>query len=236
MRQVIHRAKTRGHSNNGWLDSFHTFSFADYYHPERMRFGVLRVLNDDKVAPGKGFDKHPHDNMEIISIPLQGELEHRDSLGNVAVIREGDIQVMSAGSGIRHSEYNKSDSSDVSFLQIWIIPNQHRVAPRYDQISFKGLEKENQLVQILSPYVEDQGVWIYQDAWFYWGSFIEKTEIEYHVHKKGNGVYILVITGSISINNKTFHQRDGIGVWDQDLLTITCYPETQILLMEVPMR
>ncbi|MDC1105317.1 pirin family protein [Prolixibacteraceae bacterium] len=236
MKHVIHKADTRGHANNGWLDSYHTFSFANYYHPERMRFGVLRVLNDDRVAPGKGFDKHPHDNMEIISIPLHGELEHKDSMGNVAVIREGDIQVMSAGSGIRHSENNKNDSFDVSFLQIWIIPNQHRVAPRYDQLSFRELEEENQLIQILSPSVEDQGVWIYQDAWFYWGSFNQTSTINYRIHKEGNGVYLFVIKGSVIVHHETLNDRDGMGIWDIENLTLAYTPNTEVLLMEVPMR
>jgi hypothetical protein len=159
MNQVIHKAASRGNANHGWLNSFHTFSFANYYNPERMSFGVLRVLNDDQVQAGKGFGTHPHDNMEIISIPLEGDLEHKDSMGNVTVIKEGDVQVMSAGTGVTHSEYNKNLDKEVKFLQIWIFPRQKNVEPRYDQVSLREIEKENELYQVLSPNKEDQGVW-----------------------------------------------------------------------------
>ena len=171
MKTVIHKAETRGHANHGWLDSHHTFSFANYYDRERMHFGVLRVLNDDIVDAGMGFGTHPHDNMEIVSIPLEGDLEHKDSMGNVTVIKEGDVQVMSAGTGITHSEYNKNKDKEVKFLQIWLFPNKKNVTPRYDQISLRDIAKENEFYQILSPSKEDQGVWIHQDAWFHIGKF-----------------------------------------------------------------
>ncbi len=164
MNSIIHRAETRGHANHGWLDTHHTFSFANYYNPERMHFGVLRVLNDDRVAAGMGFGTHPHDNMEIISIPLEGDLEHKDSMGNVSVIKNGDIQVMSAGTGITHSEYNRNKNSEVRFLQIWVFPNKKNVTPRYDQITLKDSDRYNKFQQILSPYPEDEGVWIHQNA------------------------------------------------------------------------
>ena len=170
MNSVIHKAETRGHANHGWLNSHHSFSFANYYNPERMNFGVLRVLNDDQVQKGQGFGTHPHDNMEIISIPLEGDLEHKDSMGNTTVIKEGEIQVMSAGTGIQHSEYNKNLDKDVKFLQIWIFPNQKNVTPRYDQISITELAEDNKFYQILSPNKDDQGVWIHQDAWFNMGN------------------------------------------------------------------
>ncbi len=171
METVLHRADTRGNANHGWLHSRHSFSFANYYNPERMNFGVLRVLNDDIVAGGRGFGKHPHSNMEIISIPLSGDLEHKDSMGNATVIKQGDIQVMSAGTGVAHSEYNKNENEEVKFLQIWVIPNKENVTPRYDQIKLSEIQKENSFYQILSPNKDDQGVWIHQNAWFHLGDF-----------------------------------------------------------------
>ena len=179
MKSVLHLANTRGHANHGWLDSHHSFSFANYYNPERMNFGVLRVLNDDRVDPGQGFGMHPHDNMEIISIPLEGDLEHKDSMGNTAMIKQGDIQVMSAGTGIRHSEYNKNKDKQVKFLQIWVFPNKKNVTPRYDQINLPGMEVKNEFHQILSPRPDDAGVWIHQNAWFSMGNFDKKTKLSY---------------------------------------------------------
>ena len=235
MNTVFHKNNTRGHANHGWLDSHHTFSFANYHHPERMHFGVLRVLNDDRVAGGQGFGRHPHDNMEIISIPLEGDLEHKDSLGNVAVIKKGDVQVLSAGTGIFHSEYNKNQEKEVQFLQIWVFPNKKQVAPRYDQISTADLRKDNALYQILSPNPDDQGVWIHQDAWFQMGEFNQTTEQTYQLHKKGNGVYAFVLEGGASINGQTLEKRDGYGIWDVDSVNITAEKDSKILLMEVPM-
>ena len=169
MKSVLHKANTRGHANHGWLDSHHSFSFANYYNPERMNFGVLRVLNDDIVAGGKGFGKHPHDNMEIISIPLEGDLEHKDSMGNTTTIKQGDVQVMSAGTGVFHSEYNKNSNQEVRFLQIWVFPDKKNVSPRYDQITLSNQNLKNQFYQILSPNSDDEGVWIHQNAWFHMG-------------------------------------------------------------------
>ena len=166
MKTVFHSADSRGHANHGWLDSHHTFSFANYYNPERLHFGALRVLNDDIVAPGRGFGKHPHDNMEIISIPLSGDLEHQDSMGNTTVIKQGDVQVMSAGTGVFHSEYNKNADKEVRFLQIWMFPREKGVKPRYDQITMNGQMKPNQFNQILSPNPKDEGVWVHQDPWW----------------------------------------------------------------------
>ncbi|HRN44153.1 MAG TPA: pirin family protein, partial [Flavobacterium sp.] len=168
---VLHKANTRGHANHGWLESHHTFSFANYHNPDRMNFGALRVLNDDRVNQGMGFGEHPHDNMEIISIPLEGDLEHQDSMGNTTVIKQGDIQVMSAGTGLYHSEYNKNKDQLVKFLQIWVYPNKKNVTPRYDQITLDLNDRHNKLQQILSPNPEDEGVWIHQDAWFHIGKF-----------------------------------------------------------------
>ena len=233
---VLHKADTRGHANHGWLDSHHTFSFANYYNPERMHFGVLRVLNDDRVDPGMGFGTHPHDNMEIISIPLEGDLEHKDSMGNVAVIKNGDIQVMSAGTGIQHSEYNKNKDKLTKFLQIWVFPNKKNVTPRYDQITLNARDRHNKLQQIISPNADDAGAWIHQDAWFSLGTFDKGFFTDYQIKKKGNGVYVFVIKGDVSIDGQTLNERDGLGMWDVDSIKITAHSEgAEVLVMDVPM-
>ncbi len=234
-KSILHKAESRGHAAHGWLNSYHTFSFANYYQPERMNFGVLRVLNDDSVEAGMGFGKHPHDNMEIISIPLEGDLEHQDSMGNKTVIKNGDIQVMSAGTGIQHSELNHNKDKLVKFLQIWIIPNKRNVAPRYDQISLKREDRVNKLQQILSPNPDDAGVWIHQDAWFHLGSFDKDFSIEYKIKKQGNGVYAFVLKGDVSIDGTALNQRDGLGLMDADSISIKADSNAELLLMEVPM-
>ena len=235
MKTVFHKANSRGHANHGWLDSHHSFSFANYHNPERMNFGVLRVLNDDQVAAGNGFGKHPHDNMEIISIPLEGDLEHKDDMGNETIIREGDIQVMSAGTGVFHSEYNKNENKDVKFLQIWLFPNKRNVTPRYDQISIKGQTKKNQLNQILSPNKNDEGVWIHQDDWFHIGNFDKNKTETYQLKKTGNGIYLFVIEGNITVDNQKLERRDGFGLWDIDQISINAEANSKLLIMEVPM-
>jgi hypothetical protein len=235
MNTVLHKAQSRGHANHGWLDSNHSFSFANYHNPERMHFGVLRVLNDDRVAPGKGFGTHPHDNMEIISIPLEGDLEHKDSMGNVAVIKEGDVQVMSAGTGIYHSEYNKNNDQEVKFLQIWLFPNKKNVEPRYDQISIKEIEKKNSFYQVLSPNQDDQGVWIHQNAWFNIGNFDKGVSSEYALNDPTNGVYVFVLNGEVSIEGQKLEKRDGFGIWDTSKISLTADENSRVLLMEVPM-
>jgi len=232
---VLHKAETRGHANHGWLDSHHSFSFAKYYDPERMHFGVLRVLNDDKVSGGQGFGTHPHDNMEIISIPLEGDLEHKDSMGTVATIRKGDIQVMSAGTGISHSEYNRNKDAEVKFLQIWVFPNKKNVSPRYDQITLKEDERHNKLQQILSPSPDDAGVWIHQYAWFHLGKFDKGISAEYQIKKSGNGVYAFILSGSLNINGIEVSNRDGLGIWDVKTLHINANSNSEFLLMDVPM-
>lgn len=235
MNTVLHRANTRGHANHGWLDSHHTFSFANYYNPDRMHFGVLRVLNDDRVAAGEGFGTHPHDNMEIISIPLEGDLEHKDSMGNVAVIKEGDVQVMSAGTGVFHSEYNRNEDSEVKFLQIWLFPREKNVEPRYDQISVRDIEKKNKFYHILSPNKNDQGVWIHQDAWFSLGNFEKGKTDSYKFNKPDNGVYAFILEGEAEINGQKLEKRDGFGVWDTDKIDFKATSDARVLLMEVPM-
>ena len=233
---ILHKAGTRGNANHGWLQSYHTFSFAGYYNPERMNFGVLRVLNDDTVAAGMGFGRHPHENMEIISIPLEGDLEHKDSMGNVAVIRSGDIQVMSAGTGIFHSEHNKNRDKEVKFLQIWIFPNQKNVKPRYDQITLDPEKRKNRFQQILSPDSEDEGVWIHQNAWFHLGSFEQEKEAEYEMKSKENGLYVFVIRGTVTVNNQQLESRDGFGIQETDKVSFHTESDAEILLMEVPMK
>ena len=232
---ILHKAETRGHANHGWLNSYHTFNFANYYNPERMHFGALRVLNDDTVEAGMGFDKHPHDNMEIISIPLEGDLEHKDSMGNVSVIKYGDVQVMSAGTGIFHSEYNKNKNSRMKFLQIWVLPNKKNVTPRYDQITLNIADRHNKLQQILSPNANDSGVWIHQNAWFHLGKFDKETSVDYAIKAKGNGLYVFVLSGDLTVNNQQLKTRDGFGTWEVDKVTISASSESEFLLMEVPM-
>ncbi|MEZ4810592.1 MAG: pirin family protein [Allomuricauda sp.] len=235
MKTVLHKADTRGHADHGWLNSYHTFSFAGYQNPERMHFGVLRVLNDDQVAPGKGFGTHSHDNMEIISIPLEGDLEHKDSMGNVATIKEGDVQVMSAGTGIYHSEYNKNADKAVKFLQIWVFPNERNVEPRYDQISLRDIAKKNAFYQVLSPNSSDQGVWVHQDAWFHLGNFEAGSTDSYTLKKEGNGVYAFVLEGEVEINGQKLERRDGFGLWETNAFDLKSLSDSRVLLMEVPM-
>lgn len=234
---VLHKANTRGHASHGWLDTYHTFSFADYYDASRVHFGALRVLNDDYIAPGMGFGMHPHDNMEIITIPLEGAIEHKDSMGNTAVIRKGDIQVMSAGSGIYHSEFNHNQDQPLTLLQIWIHTKEYDVEPRYDQISLNLADRHNRFQQILSPNKEDEGVWIYQDAWFHIGQFDSGFEIEYQLKNALNGVYAFVISGDAIINGQELYHRDGMGISGIEKLSIQSKaPNTELLLMEVPIR
>ena len=234
-KSILHKADTRGHANHGWLDSKHTFSFANYYNPERMHFGVLRVLNDDQVAPGMGFGTHPHENMEIISIPLEGDLEHKDSMGNIAVIRHGDIQVLSAGTGITHSEYNKNKDKEVKFLQIWVFPNKQNVIPRYSQISLNIKDRHNNFQQIISPNPDDEGAWINQNAWFSMGNFDSGFETTYNLKSNQNGVYIFVLEGEIEIDGQTLSKRDGFGIWDIENFNMKALSNCDVLLMDVPM-
>lgn len=233
---VLHTAASRGGADHGWLKSYHTFSFASYYNPERVNFGALRVLNDDAVDGGRGFGEHPHDNMEIISIPLSGSLEHKDSMGNIGTIEPGEIQVMSAGTGIYHTEYNKNKDQTVKFLQIWVFPNKRNVEPRYDQVKIDTPEKPNTLVQILSPNPDDAGVWIHQDAWFNLGKLEKGSELTYTLQKKGNGAYIFVLEGDIEINGQVLSTRDGFGIWDTDNFTIKASADAEFLIMDVPME
>ena len=237
MKTVLHKANTRGHANHGWLDSWHTFSFAGYHDPSRIHFGALRVLNDDTVAAGMGFGKHPHDNMEIISIPLDGDLEHQDDTGTHSVIKKGDVQVMSAGTGIAHSEKNKNSDRQVKFLQIWVFPNKKNVAPRYDQQTFTDADKHNQLATVVSPVGSaDGGVQIHQDAWFHLGVLDKSTQLTYNLKKETNGVYAFVLEGDVTINDIVLNRRDGLAISESGQLKITADSPAEILLMEIPMQ
>ena len=235
MNSVVHKANTRGHADHGWLKANHSFSFANYYNPERMNFGVIRVLNDDSIAPKRGFGTHPHDNMEIITIPLEGDLKHQDNMGNGTVIKNGDIQVMSAGTGITHSEFNANSDSHCKLLQIWLFPNKKNVTPRYDQIAISSMAKKNKLYQILSPNKNDQGVWIHQNAWFHIGEYGDKSKDEYVLRSKGNGIYFFVIEGEVNINDQQLSKRDGMGIWEIDKISFEAKPNSKVLLMEVPL-
>lgn len=235
MKAIIHRANTRGHADHGWLDTHHTFSFASYYNPERMHFGALRVLNDDKVTGGMGFGKHPHDNMEIISIPLEGALEHKDSMGNTHTIKKNDVQVMSAGTGIFHSEKNRNQNDDVRFLQIWVFPNKKNVKPRYDQIAFEPKDRVNKLQQVASPNAEDAGVWMHQDAWFYLSDLEAGKSVNHTINKIGNGVYLFVLEGEVKVGEHTLGKRDGMGITEAESIKIETGKGAEFLLMEVPM-
>ena len=237
MQTVLHTADSRGDANHGWLHSKHSFSFASYYNPEKIHFGVLRVLNDDFVAAGMGFGLHPHDNMEIISIPLEGDLAHQDSMGNQTIIKHGDIQVMSAGTGVKHSEMNHNKDKPVKFLQIWVIPNKKDVTPRYDQITLEPANRINTLQQILSPNPGDAGVWIHQDAWFHIGKFDLDFKTNYNVKKAGNGMYAFVLYGSFELAGQTLNERDALGITDFDQFELKALTkEAEILLMEIPMQ
>ena len=236
MNIVYHPADSRGHANHGWLNTHHTFSFAGYQDPDRMHFGALRVLNDDEVVAGRGFGSHPHDNMEIISIPLEGDLEHKDSMGNTTVIREGDIQVMSAGTGVVHSEKNKNLDRPVKFLQIWLFPKQRGVEPRYDQIHMDTAHEQDRWNTVLSPRPQEGAVWIHQDAWFSIGSFGPGKSVEYRLNQQGHGVYLFVLEGAAELNGHALHRRDGMGITATDGFTLKAGEAgARILAMEVPM-
>ena len=236
MNIMIHKSESRGHANHGWLDTYHTFSFRMYHEPSRIHFGMLRVLNDDFVIGGAGFGKHNHDNMEIISIPLQGSLAHSDSTGNEGVISTGDVQIMSAGSGIQHAEYNASETELVNFLQLWIIPKEKNIQPRYDQLSFTKEQLRNQLRPIVSATEKEGTLWINQDAELYLGEFDASIEISHDIKSANHGIYLFVIEGSLTIGDITLNKRDGIGIYDTDSVLATVHKHSKLLLIEVPIK
>ena len=236
MQTVIHTSESRGHANHGWLDTYHTFSFGMYHDPSRMHFGMLRVLNDDFVIGGAGFGKHGHDNMEIISIPLQGSLAHSDSTGNEGIISTGDVQIMSAGSGIQHAEYNASENELVNFLQLWIFPKERNINPRYDQMSIAKQDVQNQFRNIVSSEKKDNTLWINQDAELYLGEFDIATDIMHTLKSANHGVYVFVIEGSITIGETTLNKRDGMGIYDIESVLMRIHAQSNILLIEIPMK
>ncbi len=235
MKQIFYPADERGSNDIGWLKAKFSFSFGPYYNPEKVHFGALRVLNDDIIAGGQGFGRHPHDNMEIITIPIYGALEHKDSMGNIGVITAGEVQVMSAGTGVEHSEYNHSRTEAANTLQIWLFPKERNIEPRYDQKSFTDVMKLNQLTTLVSPVKGGDALWINQDATFSMGNFEPKQQISYSIQKPGNGVYIFVIAGSLKINGQLLNKRDALGVYDTSSITIETEAETRLLIMDVPM-
>ena len=232
---ILHTAASRGHADHGWLNAYHSFSFASWYHPDRVQFGALRVLNDDTIAGGMGFGEHGHDNMEIITIPLEGDLAHKDSMGNAETIKTGDVQVMSAGTGIRHSEFNPNNDQRTKLFQIWLFPKIQNVTPRYQQITLDISKQKNNFAQILSPNATDEGVWIHQDAWFYLADFDAHFSKTYPINKQTNGMYVFVISGTIMVDGQLLNTRDGLGVTDFETLEITATSDAKFLLMEIPM-
>jgi quercetin 2,3-dioxygenase len=234
MKSLLFPANERGHANHGWLNSYHSFSFASYYDPAKVHFGMLRVLNDDTVAPGMGFGAHPHDNMEIVSIPLEGALEHKDSMGHTKVITTGEVQIMSAGTGVQHSEYNHSKTEPVKFLQIWIFPKERNITPRYDQKKFNIGED---LTTVVSPDKNNNdSIWINQYAWFTMAEPKTDKTLNYRLHDPKNGIYLFVIEGETSVGEQKLNKRDAIGLWETSEVTINTKGASKVLLMEIPMN
>src|ERR1035437_7456548 len=236
MKTVFHKSSERGHADHGWLNARHSFSFASYHDPQKVHFGLLRVLNDDIIAPGMGFGSHPHDNMEIITIPLKGALEHRDSMGNIGVIHPNEIQSMSAGSGLMHSEYNHSKTEEVNLLQIWVFPKEKNIEPRYEQRVFSEKEKDGTLKTIVSPIKSADVMWINQDAYFSIGKFKAGTSLDYTIQHKGNGAYVFMIEGESIIEKQNLSKRDAIGIWETTNFSMEVKSNSEILIIEVPMN
>ena len=235
MKKTIHKANTRGFADFGWLHSHHTFSFSSYYNPNRMQFGALRVLNDDIVQPAMGFGAHGHENMEIVSIPIIGELAHKDSMGTAKVIYPGEVQIMSAGIGLRHSEFNNSETNIVNFLQIWVLPKERGIKPRYDQKEFLVSDRMNTFQTVVSPEKDSSALWINQDSYFSLANLEKGKSIDYKIKLAGNGAYLFLIDGSVSVDGETFEKRDGVGIAETDSFSITANENAEILLIEVPM-
>lgn len=236
MKTIFHKSTDRGHADHGWLNARHSFSFSSYNDPEKVHFGLLRVLNDDIVAPGMGFGMHPHDNMEIVTIPLSGTLEHKDSMGNIGVIRPNEIQAMSAGSGLMHSEYNHSKTEPINLLQIWVFPKERNITPRYDQKVFSASDKEGKFKTIVAPEKSEEVMWINQDAYFSLGKFSVATKEEYKSKHAGNGSYVFVIEGGITVNGQKLGKRDAVGVWDTDKFSMDIDAGSEVLVIDVPMN
>lgn len=235
MKTILYKSSERGHANHGWLDSYHSFSFASYYDPKKVHFGALRVLNDDTVHPGHGFGKHPHENMEIVSIPLYGDLEHKDSTGRHEIIKQNDVQIMSAGSGLLHSEMNANKDKEVKFLQIWVFPKEYNIEPRYEQKTFKPEDRINSIQTVVAPN-DDKAVHINQDAWFSLSKLENETTVTYDVKKESNGVYVFVIDGDVAIDGQQLAKRDALGISETGAITVKANSNAEVLFIEVPMN
>ena len=237
MKKVIHRANTRGFADHGWLRSHHTFSFAGYQDPERMNFGALRVLNDDVVQPKMGFGTHPHQNMEIISIPLQGALSHKDSMGNKKAIEVDEIQVMSAGTGLTHSEFNDSKTKEVNFLQLWIFPEEMEVEPNYEQRVFPSKGRKNKLQTVVAPKdnLEGDALPISQQAYIHRATLDTNSTLDLKVRSDQNGLYIFVVDGEINIENEILNERDAIGISEINTAMVSAIKASELIVIEVPM-
>ncbi len=236
MKMSIQRASERGGANHGWLNAKHYFSFASYHNPEKVHFGLLRVLNDDKIAGGAGFPPHPHDNMEIVTIPLTGALQHKDNTGGAGVIKAGDIQIMSAGTGVQHSEFNASKTEEATLFQVWIFPKMRNIKPRYDQRTFDMKDRINKWQIVVSPNEADNALWINQDARFALTKLDAGKTLTYENAFKGNGVYLVVVNGSIEINGNKFDKRDAVGISDADQFEIKASEDAELMAIEIPMN
>lgn len=236
MANIVVRANERGSADHGWLNAKHTFSFAGYYNPERVHFGMLRVFNDDVVAPGMGFGMHPHDNMEIVTIPIQGELEHKDSEGHHGVITQGEVQVMSGGSGLYHSEFNHSKEKEVNLMQIWVLPRERDIEPRYDQKAFDEEGRKNKFQIVASPEKDNGSLWLNQYVYFNIGNFDAGTTTKYERKLKNNGLWIFVIEGEAEVNGEKLERRDSIGITDTDVAEFKFSKDSKILIIDVPMN
>ncbi len=235
MKKVIHKAEDRGYADHGWLKAHHSFSFAAYHDMSKVHFGELRVLNDDSIAPGMGFGKHPHDNMEIVTIPLSGAIKHADSMGNEGIIKAGDVQIMSAGKGILHSEFNASASEFLNLFQIWVFPKLRNIEPRYDQKTFSPEDRKGKFQVLVAPDKTEGSMWVNQDVWFNLGDFTAGQEIEYTPKLKGNGIYLMVVTGEVEVAGETLKKRDAIGLWELDKADIKVNSDAELLIIDVPM-
>lgn len=236
MKTIFHHSESRGHAEHGWLNARHSFSFAQWHDPNRIHFGALRVLNDDTVAPSMGFGKHPHNNMEIITIPLKGTLRHQDSMGFTEVVSAGEVQVMSAGTGIFHSEMNASHREELKLFQIWIFPNQQNLSPRYEQKSYNIEETNHFFLPLVTPFPSETSAWIHQNAWIHMATLSENSELIYTIKSPGNGVYIMNIDGVFEVADEVLNQRDAIGIWETDEIKIQCKQNAHLLVIEVPME
>jgi quercetin 2,3-dioxygenase len=239
MKTILHKAGERGHADHGWLNAHHSFSFASWHDPEKVHFGLLRVLNDDVVAPGMGFGMHPHDNMEIVTIPLEGALEHKDNMGNHGVIKRSEVQVMSAGTGVYHSEFNASKTEPVKLFQVWIFPRERNVTPRYDQKMFDASGRKNKFQTLVAPEKNtgnDGHLWVHQDAVFSMADLDEGMELEYKVKFKGNGAYVMLVNGEAEVAGQNLGKRDALGVWETDAFSIKAKKNSEVLVIEVPME